>query len=70
MLAAEVPSAETIDSGVQMKRSVMGKQNGKYLSGYSLGLLYLQKYHVKDEKLYSRIVDKNFFAHHFFDLNR
>ena len=43
MLAAEVPSAETIDSGMQMKRSVMGKPNGKYLSYYGLRFVYLHK---------------------------
>ena len=43
MLAAEVPSAETIDSGMQMKRSVMGKPNGKLLSFYKLRFVYFFK---------------------------
>ena len=43
MLAAEVPSAETIDSGMQMKISVMGTPNGKCLSWYSLRFVYFPK---------------------------
>ena len=43
MLAAEVPCTETIDSGMLMKRSAMGKPNGKLLIWYNLRVVYLHE---------------------------